>query len=112
MNIPWGLIGRLAPWAVIIGLVITAATLNDKLKGAREDVGEWREKHNTQVQYAAGLKVALDEANAKITSTAKAGEISFGHCQALAATDVNKAFDTGVIFGKATCAPKPVLPSP
>lgn len=78
-------------------------------QNAREDVGEWRQKYNTQVTYSRGLENQLAEANEKIKSTAKAGSISYGHCQDLVANDASRNFDLGVTFGRATC---PAISSP
>lgn len=81
-------------------------------QSAREDVGKWRERHATQATYSAGLKSQLAEANAKIKATAKAGAVSYGQCQDLAANDASKNFDLGVTFGRATCPALPSSPAP
>ena len=102
---------RQAPARVVVAAPVASreacALLFAQWQGAREDVGEWKQKHTTQVTYSAGLTNQLDEANAKIKATAKAGAISYGHCQDLAANDASKNFDLGVTFGRATC---PALP--
>lgn len=95
--------------AVLVGLL---AMTNSRLTKAREEVGVWKQKHATQVTYAAGLNAQLREANDRIKATAKAGSISYGHCQDLVANDAAKNFDLGVTFGKATCAtPSSTAPS-
>lgn len=97
-------------WAgiAIAALAGLASLFFANWQGAREEVGEWKAKHDTQAVYSAGLRTQLDEANAKINKTAKAGAVSYGHCQDLVANDTSKNFDLGVTFGRATC---PALPS-
>jgi len=95
------------PYVAIAILLGLSVLFFNNWQTAREDVGAWKNKHATQVTYAAGLKVQLAEANAKINKTAEAGSVSYGHCQDLVANDAAKNFDNGVTFGKATC-PVPV----
>lgn len=75
-------------------------------QSAREDVGEWKAKYETEERTKKAFKFQLDEANARIGATAKDGAKSYGQCQDLAATSSAKAFDKGVLFGRATCGAK------
>lgn len=100
------------PYVAIALLIAASALFYSNWQGAREDVGEWKTKAATQATYSAGLKSQLAEANAKISDTAKAGAVSYGHCQDLVANDASKNFDLGVTFGRATCPATPSSPAP
>ncbi len=73
-------------------------------QGAREDVGRWKEAHRQAAAQSVAFEKQLKAANDKIRATAQAGAVSYGQCQDLAATDVSRAFDRGVLFGRSTCA--------
>lgn len=99
---------QIAKWAG--GLLVAAALVFCFImwQNAREEVGELKTKLDYQTTYSAGLKNQLAEANTKINSTAKAGAVSYGHCQDLVANDAGRNFDLGVTFGRASC---PVISS-
>ena len=105
-NLPMPMIPLLIkfwPYIAMAALAATAALFFANWQGAREEVGVWKAKAGTQAAYSAGLRNQLAEANAKINDTAKAGAVSYGHCQDLVANDASKNFDLGVTFGRATC---------
>lgn len=84
-------------------MAVTAALFFGLWQSAREDVGEWREKHRQVVEQNGVFDTRLKEANAKIKAMANEGAASYAKCEALASRDVSSAFDRGVIFGRSTC---------
>jgi hypothetical protein len=103
-----GLVIQNWKYLAMAALAAAAALFFANWQGAREEVGVWKTKEATQAAYSAGLRNQLAEANAKINDTAKAGAVSYGHCQDLVANDASKNFDLGVTFGRATC-PAPAV---
>lgn len=101
--LPYRLLGE-----IVAALAIAA--LSYLLVTSYKSNGELQARLSAQTQYSAGLKSQLDEANAKINSTAKAGAISYGQCQDVISNNATQSFDLGVTFGRSTC-PAPSSPS-
>jgi hypothetical protein len=97
--------------AIPVLVVIALGFCFIQWQNARQEVGEWKAKYQTQTTYAAGLTNQLADANKKINSTAHEGAVSYGHCQDLVANDAAKNFDIGVTFGRATCPASSVSPA-
>lgn len=95
--------------AILLGLCVLFYA---NWQRAREDVGSWKTAYDGKETEVKGLRNQLTEANNKINSTAKAGAVSYGQCQDLAANDASKNFDMGVAFGRATCPAATSSPSP
>lgn len=104
-------LGLLARYWVVIPCAL-AALFFGLWQDARQDVGAWKEKQRAEHSQAAALESQLSKANAAIQAQAGRGAAAYGRCQDLAASDVTKAFDAGVLYGRSTCAKPSSSPRP